>query len=100
MKRKQTNTLRGEFEATRLDQLAQQLEWREWTTALLTQRIAALDEKLAAGDMPILDGVVRLEVDLVTHGEPNHLPNNSAPLPEQLSEESDDIDSLAAFLDA
>lgn len=52
-----TNAFETEFTARRLDTLAENLEYRDWTFTLLQQRIAELDVKLAAGDMPILERV-------------------------------------------
>ncbi len=57
MSKQSENKLRRTFEEKQLDTLAEQLAQRDWTAALLRQRIAALDDKLAAGDMPILEAV-------------------------------------------
>ena len=57
MANKQQSDMRDQFESAQLDKLIEQLEWRDWTHALLQQRIAELDERLAAGDMPILETV-------------------------------------------
>lgn len=57
MAKQPTNTFESEFTAKRLDTLAENLAYRDWTFTLLQQRIAELDAKLAAGDMPILETV-------------------------------------------
>jgi len=57
MSKQPDNKLRRSFKEGQLTKLAEQLQWRDWTAALLEQRIAELQEKLAAGDIPILDGV-------------------------------------------
>ena len=57
MANRQQSDMRDQFESAQLDTLIKQLEWRDWTHALLQQRIAELDERLAAGDMPILETV-------------------------------------------
>lgn len=103
------NNLRGKFEASRLDQLAQQLEWRAWTRILLTQRLATLDSKLAAGDMPVLDAVteprrsggselIRTEISEIDElGHPNDRPDNAFPT---ATDDDFPVENFAGFMES
>ncbi len=81
-----TNRFETEFTAKQLDAIAERLDYRDWTFALLQQRIAELDATLAAGDMPILETVdaAALPLPPTVDGVTN------AP----------ETDAFAAFLDA
>ncbi len=94
MPKQSENKLRRTFEEKQLDTLAEQLVQRDWTAALLRQRIAALDDKLAAGDMPILEGVS-------VSDERGQLPEHTGfPLAHtEATDNSPEEDAFAAFLE-
>ncbi|HFC11762.1 MAG TPA: hypothetical protein ENJ56_02880 [Anaerolineae bacterium] len=55
MKRRD-NTMREAYAQSQRQQVVQELQWRDWTGVLLAQALAAIEQKLAAGDIAVYDG--------------------------------------------